>query len=120
MNVFAVINNIAKIDTHTKLERAVRELLLHRYGAGHGLQDGRELGQEAIARQLDDAARMFGNGGVDDLGARHLPGGDGAIRILLDQPRIACDIGDQDRRKTLVPTVFVHRMCVLTMSRQEY
>ena len=125
MNVFAVINNIAKIDTHTKLERAVRELLLHRYGAGHGLQDGRELGQEAIARQLDDAARMFGNGGVDVPSARAtMPGedSDGAIRILLDQPRIACDIGDQDRRKTLVIDRLESSRNVrhCTMSRQEF
>jgi len=68
-------------------------------GALDRVQDRRELGQEPVARQFDDAAGVFGDGGIDDLGAGGPPGGDGAVGVLFHQPRIARHVRGKHSRE---------------------
>ncbi len=98
MNVLAIVDDIAEVDAHAEFERTLRKAFLHHDGAPYGVLDGRKLGQETVSRQFDDTARMTGDGGVDDLGARGLPGVDRALRVVLHEFRVASDIGCHNGR----------------------
>ena len=98
VNILTIVDDVAQVDAHAEVKRAVRQPLLHRDRAGDSLMDRRKLGQEAVTRVFDDATGMLGDGGVDDVSTGGFPSGDGAVRVLLDKPRIACDIGSKNRR----------------------
>ena len=63
VNIFAIIDDVAKIDAHAKVECAYRQPLLHNDSASNGILDCREFGQKAVACVLDDTPRIFGDGG---------------------------------------------------------
>ena len=58
-----------------------------------------ELDQEAVAGGLDDAAAMLGDLGIEHLAAQRLQRRVRTLLVLSHQPRIAGDIGRQDRRQ---------------------
>ena len=74
-------------------------LALHLDGAAHRIDDAGELDEQAIARNLDDATAMFLDFGVGQLAPECLERGERAFLVLAHQPRIARDIGRQDRRQ---------------------
>ena len=46
--------------------------LLHRDSAFDGVNDAGKLDQRAIAHQLDNATPVFGDGGMNEIGAMHV------------------------------------------------
>jgi len=66
------------------------------HGAGDRVLDGRELDQEAVAGELDDAAGMGRHRGIDNVVPRRRPRGDGAVRVLFHETGIARHVGGQD------------------------
>ena len=98
VDVLAVVDYIAEIDTHAEVEWARRQAILDDYGTLDGVLDRRELGQKTIARMLNNASGMLGDGRIDGLRAGGLPGDDGTVCVLFDKPRVARDIGGKDRR----------------------
>jgi hypothetical protein len=83
VNVFAVVNNVAKAYADPEIERIFRETFLHGDGALDGVLNYCELGEKPIAGKLDDSPRMFGNGGINNLGARRLLRGNRTLGVLL-------------------------------------
>ena len=72
---------------------------LHLGRASERVDDAGELDQEAVAGRLDDAAAMAGDLRIDHLGAERLEPAERAFLVGLDQPRVAGDIGREDRRE---------------------
>src|SRR5215472_15217972 len=70
---------------------------LHLGRAAQCVDDAGELDQEAIAGGLDDAAAMLGDLWVEHRDAQGLEPAEGAFLVGFDQPRIARDIGCEDR-----------------------
>ena len=48
--------------------------------------------------ESDDATRVFRDRGIDDVGVGCLSRCNRAVCVMLHKPRVARDIGDQDRR----------------------
>ena len=78
---------------------AQRHLALHLDRAAHRVDDAGELDQQAVAGGLDDAAAMLGDLGVDQFAAERLQRRERAFLVRAHQPRVAGDIGRQDRRQ---------------------
>ena len=74
-DVVALDDDVAEIDADAELDAAVLRHVgvalahpaLDLGGAGDGVHDARELDQHAVAGELDDAALMLGDLGVDQL-----------------------------------------------------
>ena len=77
--------------------------------ATHRVDDARKLDQQPIAGGLDNPAPMAGDLRVDDFGAQRLESAKRALLVGLDQPRIARDIGRENRRQ---PTAHGHRCLI--------
>ncbi len=78
--------------------------LLHLDGATHGVGDGLELDQHAVAGGLDDATPVLGDGGVDQLAAMgHQPG---ERALLVESPSDGCSqpCRRQEPRPACVPS----------------
>lgn len=65
---------------------------LNRYRASHRIDCAGELNQYAVARGLDDATTMRGNGRVDDLAAACFQRSQRTDLVGAHQTRVACDI----------------------------
>ncbi len=72
---------------------------LHGDRALDRIDDGGELGKNAISEQLDQAAIVFRQEWINDLAVNIVQCIDGADLVLLDKTRIADDIRHQDRRE---------------------
>ena len=72
---------------------------LDREGAVDGIDDAGEFDQRAIADQLDDAAIVFGDGGVENCLAVTLQRRQRAGLVGRHHARIGDDIGRQNRGK---------------------
>ena len=75
----------------------------------HRIDDRAELDDGAVAHQLDDAAVVLGEQRIDDLGAKRLDRGERAGLVLLDQARIADDVGRHDGRQPPLGSSCDHR-----------
>ena len=93
----ALLDNVAQMDADAELDAALGRkagvaldhAVLHLDGAAHGVDNASELDEDAVARPLDDAAVMQGDGGVDQIAAeRSQP----RKRPLLVGSRQACCI----------------------------
>ena len=71
--------------------------LLHLDGEAHRIDDAGELDQQTVACGLDDAAVVLGDLEVAQLAPDRLQRRKRALLVGAHQPRIAGDIGGQDR-----------------------
>ena len=72
---------------------------LHFNGAAHCVDDAAELDDAAVAGALDDAAMVHGDGGIDQIAAQRPQPRQNPIFVGSGKPRIADDVGHQDRRQ---------------------
>jgi hypothetical protein len=101
VDVLGVDPDVADVHAHAKrdalLRRRIREQRgecgLHVERSSDRTLGGRELRQESVARELDDAAAMARNGGIDDVAARAAPVLDDSRFVELHQARVAGDVG---------------------------
>ena len=68
-------------------------------GAVHCVDDAAEFDDIAVAGALDDAAVMHCDGGVDQVAAKGPKASEDSIFIRTRKPRVADDVGHQDRRE---------------------
>ena len=73
-------------------------------GTAHRVNDAGELDQEPIAGGLDDAAAVLGDLRVAELASDRPQCGEGTLLVRFRQPRVAGDIGRQDRREPTFDT----------------
>jgi hypothetical protein len=107
MDVAVLDDHLRPIDIDAKLNALVggnvgvvsRHLVLHRDGAGDGFDDAGELDQQPVAGRLDHARPVLGDLRVDQLAAQRLQTRKCALFVLPHQPRIARNIGREDRRE---------------------
>ena len=105
--VVALDHHVAEVDADAehdapvgrRLGLAVGDRLLHRHRAGDRVDHRGELDDRPVAHQLDDPALVLGQQRVDRLLAQALDRGQRAGLVLLDQARVADDVGRQDRRQ---------------------
>jgi hypothetical protein len=88
MDVRSVVHDIAQMNTHPKVQDALRQALLHGHGASHGILNAGELSEKTITGKFHQAAAMAGEHRLDHIVARRLPSGDRAYSVLLYQPRV--------------------------------
>ncbi len=108
IEIVAIHDQVAEMQADPKHDGGVVGLTL--VGLGHGLLelDGRaqcvdgtgELDQGPVARQLDQAAAVAGQGWPKAVGAMGLQPGKGAVLITTHQARIANDIRRQNCRQS--------------------
>src|SRR5271155_4753942 len=67
--------------------------------AAHGIDHATELGDRAVAGALDDAAVMNCDGRVDQVAGKVPKAGEDSILIRTRKPRVADDVGHQNRRE---------------------
>ena len=72
---------------------------LHFDRAVHGVDDAAELDNCAVAGALDDASVMHGDRRVDQVAAQRPQPRQNPVLVGSGEPRIADDIGHQDRRE---------------------
>ena len=63
----------------------------------HRVDDAAELGKEAVTGRFDDATPMLGDFGIAEFTANRTQRRERALFVRAHQPRIAGDIGGQDR-----------------------
>jgi hypothetical protein len=94
VDVVAVDHHVAEIDTDAELDALFRrqggialcDRLLSFHGSTHRFYDAGELRQHSVAHQLDDAAIVLGELGVDEVRAQGLEGGERTFLVGPDQP----------------------------------
>ena len=69
---------------------------LHSDSALHGIDRAGEVGNDAIAGNIEDAATMRRDQSVDD-GAARFQSGQRADVVTRHQPAVASDVGGEDR-----------------------
>ena len=79
------------------LSVALSHAMLDGDGAFDSIDNARKLDEGAVAHQLDDPSAIFGDSGVNELGAVGLESGERAGLILTHQPTVAGNIRTQDR-----------------------
>jgi hypothetical protein len=68
-------------------------------GATHRINHAAKLDNCAIAGAFDDAPVMHGEDRIDQVAAQRSQPGKDAIFVRSSKPRVADDVGDQDRRQ---------------------
>src|SRR6516165_10534419 len=105
IEVALVEDDVAEIDADAKLDTpldrhigvAPSYRLLDLDGAPHRIDDAGELDEQPVAGRLDDAASVFLDLGIRQLSPDCLQRGERAFLIGTHQPRIAGDVGGEDR-----------------------
>ena len=108
IDVVVVEDDVAEIDPDAELDAlilrhpsvALGHRLLHLDRAAHRVDDTGELDQQPVAGGLDDPAPMLLDLRITQLAADRLQRGERALLVRPHQPRIARDIGGQDRGET--------------------
>ncbi len=77
---------------------ALDHRVLNRDRASHGFDDAAEFDERPVARALEHAAVLAGDGGVDEVGAQRTQPRERAILVGARHPAEADDVGGQDRR----------------------
>ena len=104
--VVALHQDVADVDAYSKLHlltrRWIRILLgqgvLHRDSTSHGVRRAGEIGDETVARRVEDPTPMRGDQAIDyDPVSRERAKGTDLISV--HQTAVALDIGGEDRRK---------------------
>jgi hypothetical protein len=75
---------------------ALDHAVLHLDGAANGIDDASELDEDAIARSLNDAAVMHGDGWIDQVAAERAQPREHAILVGAGKAAEADYIGGQD------------------------
>ena len=78
---------------------ALDHRLLDFNGAVHCVDDTPELDDAAVARALDDPAVVHGDGRIDQVASERPQPRQNPVLVGSGKPRIADDIGHQDRRE---------------------
>ena len=103
----ALLDDVAEMNADPKFDALVgRDLsvaLDHRSldfnGAIHCVDHTAELDDAAVARALDDAAVVHGDGRIDQVASERPEPRQNPIFVGPGKPRIADDVGHQDRRE---------------------
>ena len=98
------LDHVAEMDADPKFDALVRRdpsvALDHRpldfNGAVHCVDDTPELNDVAVARALDDAAMMRGDGGIDEIATEAPQARQGAILVHRGELTVTDNVGDQD------------------------
>jgi hypothetical protein len=101
--IVAVDHDIANMDADAVLHRLVGRTTgilgsnrpLHRHGALHGIDRAGEVGDDAVAGGVEDAAPMRRDQLIDD-GAASLQPGERADLVARHQPAVAGNVGGED------------------------
>ena len=107
IDVVALDDNVAEVDADPERDslgfghRVVtrRHRLLDFGGALNGVDDARELSEGAIAHQLDDAAAVLGELGLDQLPAVTLQPLESAELVLAHEAAVADHVSGEDCSK---------------------
>ena len=102
----ALLDNIAQMNADTKFDAALRRktgisldhAALHFDGAAHGVDDAAKFDDGSIARALDHAPVVHGDGRIDHVAAERAKPRQGAILIRSDEAAVANHVRDQNRR----------------------
>ena len=108
IEVVALDDHVAEVDSDPERDPLVLgnadvapgERLLDVDGAGQSVDDARELRQQAVAHQLDDAPAVGGHLGIDQVTAKRLERGERAGLVRLHEARVADHVRGQDGRQT--------------------
>src|SRR5271165_6696145 len=100
-----LLDDIAQMNADAELDAAFwrhaavafNEAVLHLDGAAHRVDNAAELDKAAVARALDDASVMRGDGGVDQIAAQPPKPRQGAVYVRAGEPAVADDVGDKER-----------------------
>ena len=103
-DVVVLVDHVAEADPDPELDTIAgrprllvpEHRLLHFHGCLHRFRGARELDQGTVAHQLDDPAAVVRQDGLDDRLAERLEPSERTGLVLLDQPRVADDVGGQD------------------------
>ena len=125
--VLALDHHVAEIDAHAEHDAPLRRrfglpcggVFLDRDRAGNGVDHRAELGDGAVAHELDDAAVMPGQQGIDHLAAQILDRLEGGRLVLLDQSGISNDIGGENCRQPSFNSRSGHRKRLHRSRRQD-
>ena len=121
VDVLALDDHVAEVDAdpeanalglgHARLP--LGHAALDRDRARHGVDDGGELAERAVAHQLDDAAAVLGDERLGQLLAVRLEAIEGAGLLTLHQPAVAGHVrGEDGGEATLGPCRRAHWMAV--------
>jgi hypothetical protein len=77
---------------------ALGQAALNFDGTAHRVDHAAELDNCAVAGALDDAAVMHGEDWIDQVAPKGAEPSEYSILIRACKPRVADDVGDQDRR----------------------
>ena len=102
----AFLDHVAEMDADPKFDALVRRdpsvALDHRpldfNGAVHRVDDAAELDNCAVAGALDDATVVHGDGRIDQVASERPQPRQNPVLVGPGKPRIADDVGHQDRR----------------------
>ena len=72
---------------------------LHLDGAAHRVEDAREFDEHSVAGGLDDAALPERDLGIDQIATQAFETRECPFLVRFHEPRIAGDIGGEDRRE---------------------
>src|SRR5580704_19560209 len=67
--------------------------------AAHCIDDAAELGDEPVARALDDTPMMRSDGGIDEIATEAPQARQGAILVRRGKSAVTNNVGHQDRCK---------------------
>jgi hypothetical protein len=117
-NVAVLDDDVALMDADAKFDalggRDARgplgHVALHCGGAAQRIDDAGELNEQAVAGGLDDAALIVGDARVDQFAPQCPQLRQRPFLIETDEPRIAGDIGGEDRRQASFGPPFGHRV----------
>jgi hypothetical protein len=106
-DVIVLDDDVSLVDADAERDAAVgwkrritvRQCRLQFGRATESVDDAGELDQQPVAGGLDEAALVIADLWIDHLGAQRLEPGERAFLVSLDQPRIAREIGGEDRRQ---------------------
>src|ERR1700730_5251042 len=117
VDILPIIHDVAEIDADAELDPLIRRHLGVAQGhlalcvdrAAYRVDDTGEFDQEAIAGNSDNTTAVLLDHRIDNLAAQHPQPFERTLLIHTHQPRIAHDIGRQNRRQpTLCPLVTHH------------
>lgn len=104
VDVVAVDDDVADIDTHAELDAAFGRNIgvtlghapLDRHRAPQGIDHAGEFDQRAVAHELDDAAPMRGDQGIGKVGAVGLQRVQGSGLVLAHEAGVTDNVRGQD------------------------